>query len=262
MPFTISHAAAALPVHALSNSRLPLAALMIGSLSPDLVFYIPRSVEYDLSHSFTGLFTICLPIGLLIWMFFVRVLERPTLAWLPDQWRVRVAPTPAWSVRSLLVAAAAVVLGAATHLIWDSFTHSSTPVVDALPSFRNEVFTVGEFPIRFYYLLQLLSSVFGLVVLAVWALRIPRKPRLPDSECVPAMMPRPGYRDRWFALAFVGAMSVAVALLNLARYGALAPVDVMVFALLVGGMAGAAVGWTFMAVIIRLRSRQAGIAGV
>jgi hypothetical protein len=252
MPFTLSHAAAALPVHALSRSRLPLAALMIGSISPDLVFYLPKYVEYDRSHSFTGLFTICLPFGLMLWLFFVRVLERPTLSWLPDAWRLRMSPTPPITWRRLAIAAAAVVLGAATHVVWDSFTHSSTPVVDALPSLRHEAFTLGGVPVRFYFLFQLISSVFGLLVLAAWALLIPRKPELPSTECVAEAHPRVTARDRWFAVLFLGAMSCLFAALNVARYAALS-LDAVIFVLLVGGMAGAAIGWTLLAVVVRLR---------
>ena len=253
MPFTISHAAAAFPVHALGRSRLPLAALMIGSTTPDLVFYIPRYVEYDDSHSLSGVFTFCLPLGLLMWWFFIRILERPTISWLPEAWRTRITPTPRPDLRTWCWAALAVVLGAITHLVWDSFTHSQTPVVDALPAFRDAVFSAGGMPVRFYFLLQILSSVFGLVVLAGWALRIPRKPRVPASVEVPETQPAPSNRDRIVAVGFIAAMACVVAALNLFRYSHL-PVGAILFVVLVGGMAGAAIGWTIVALTIRLRS--------
>jgi hypothetical protein len=255
MPFTISHAAAALPVHALGRSRLPLAALMIGSVTPDLVFYIPRYVEYDNSHSLSGVFTFCMPLGLLVWWFFIRVLERPTLSWLPEAWRTRIAPTPRPDLRAWLWAALAVVLGAITHLIWDSFTHSETPVVNALPAFRNQVFSAGGVPVRLYFLLQVLSSVFGLVVLAGWALRIPRKPRVPLAVEVAEALPRPSNRDRFVAVGFIAAMACAVAALNFYRYAHL-PAGAIMFVVLVGGMAGAAIGWTLVALSIRLRAQD------
>jgi hypothetical protein len=253
MPFTISHAAAAFPVRALSKSRLPLAAIMVGSVTPDLVFYVPRYVEYANSHSLSGVFTFCLPLGLLLWWFFVSVIERPTIAYLPEAWRTRIAPTPTPGLRGWLAAALAVVLGAFTHLIWDSFTHSETPVVAVLPAFRAEVFQAGGVPVRLFFVLQILSSVFGLAVLAIWALRIPRRPRVPKAIEVPEAQPQPTNRDRFVAAAFIGALACVVAALNFYRYSHL-PTGAILFVVLVGGMAGTAIGWTILAMKIRLRS--------
>src|SRR5688572_18923373 len=123
MPFTVSHAAAALPLQALGNFRLPLAALMVGSLSPDFAYFVPDPWSDFQSHTLRGVFTFCLPAGLVAWLFFVCVLERRTLAFLPDAWRCRMAPSAKLSPRSLVLAAVGVVMGAFTHLAWDAFTH-------------------------------------------------------------------------------------------------------------------------------------------
>ena len=48
MPFTISHAAAVLP---LKKSPLPLAALMIGSMSPDFSYFLPMSLANTSWHN-------------------------------------------------------------------------------------------------------------------------------------------------------------------------------------------------------------------
>jgi len=105
MPFTISHAAAVLP---LSRTGLPLAALMIGSMSPDFAYFLPNGPGV-LSHSVPGLFKFCWPTALLVWVVFVQLLETPTLALLPDGWR-DVFPR---SARALTVRNFAL----ATHLI-------------------------------------------------------------------------------------------------------------------------------------------------
>lgn len=262
MPFTISHAAAAWPVHALTGKRLPVAALMIGSMTPDFVFYLPQMLEYDRSHSVSGLFTLCLPMGLLIWLFYLRVLERPTLSWLPEAWRTRMAPTGPLSSSVLVTGAVGVLLGSFTHLAWDSFTHASTPVVDAFPVFREELPVAGSLSLPIYFLLQLLSSVVGLVVLAIWALRVPRQQPLPEKQLVPAALPAPTHRDRWRTVAGIAVLALVVALLNRLRYGDIGP-NGNVFVLLVGAMAGGALGWTLAAVMVRIRSAQfASTAGV
>ena len=70
MPFTVSHAAAVLP---LKNSRLPLAALMVGSMSPDFAYFLPAALSArTASHSLPGIFLFCLPAGLCIWQLFVQ----------------------------------------------------------------------------------------------------------------------------------------------------------------------------------------------
>lgn len=254
MPFTISHAAAALPVSALSKSRLSLAALMIGSMSPDFSYLLP--VEYNRleTHSLVGLFSFCLPLGLAIWLCFVTVLERPTLAFLPDAWRTRIART-VLTPREIVMAALAIVIGALTHLVWDAFTHSSTPVVEAFPGFRDNYLDLGSLRIPVYYVLQIASSVFGLVVLGIWALNIRRRPRLPDDEQVSALTPTVNDFERFLAVMFVGASACAVGFFRVALTGAYVPLAGKLFLLLTGGIIGTGVAWTALAIAVRFRSR-------
>ena len=93
MPFTISHAAAVLPLRGFAKFPLPLAALMIGSLSPDLAYFLPGELGRVETHSFAGLFWFCWPVSIGLWLLFVRVLEQPTIALLPENWRTRFAPS-------------------------------------------------------------------------------------------------------------------------------------------------------------------------
>lgn len=255
MPFTVSHAAAVLPLQSFRNFHLPLAALMVGSLSPDFSYFVPDPYADIQSHTLRGVFTFCLPTSLLVWLFFVSVLERPTLAFLPDDWRRRIAPSARLSPRSLLLAAVAAIIGAFTHLIWDTFTHASTPVTNIFTPLRAPLFEAGGLTVRVYFALQVLSSVFGLAVLGIWARNIRKRPLLPDSHVVPAQFPQVSNFERWLAVMMIGAISCAVALLNLARFENLR-IDGTFFVLLIGGMTGAALGWTAMAVALRLGARD------
>ena len=172
MPFTISHAAAVLPLHARGRTRLPLAALMIGSMSPDFPYFTPWGLYLN-AHNFPALFWFCWPVGLAVWILFVRVVETPTLALLPDEWRARFTPSDQRFTASLLMrASVAVILGAATHVIWDSFTHAGTPVTKAAPFLRIVVFEIGSHRVPLFNLLQHLSTLFGLAVLSLWAWRL------------------------------------------------------------------------------------------
>ncbi len=204
MPFTISHAAAVLP---LQKTRLPLAALMIGSMSPDFAYFLPGEPLREHTHSIAGLFWFCWPVSVALWLLFVRVLEQPTLALLPDRWHARFAPSDREiSVKTLARASAAVILGAATHILWDSFTHRGTAVVDALPALHSVAFHVNGWRIRWFMVLQHLSSVFGLLALLIWAWR------LPPIHSFPRSLPSASHATRLWAVAILIAVSLTLAI--------------------------------------------------
>lgn len=245
MPFTISHAAAALPVKAL-NKRLPLSALMVGSMAPDFAYFLPWDIGRHDTHTLAGMFTFGLPAGLIAWLYYVLILERPTLGVLPDAWRTRVPPTAALDAGALLVASIAVLLGAATHLAWDAFTHSA-PLANVMPVLRDDLIASDGTYLPVYFVLQVVSSVLGLVALATWAWRIRNRPAVPRDQIV-ELMPRVSNDERYLAVLFLGVACVAGGFLGAAREGSL-------FLMLIGMMSGIAVGWSALAVAIRFRSR-------
>jgi hypothetical protein len=77
---------------------------------------------------------------------------------MPSGWAARVRAA-LWVLLALLV-------GVATHLLWDAFTHADGWIVDVLPAMRE---AVGPFSV--YRWLQYLSSIAGLMVVAIWAAR-------------------------------------------------------------------------------------------
>ena len=142
MPFTVSHAAAVLPLHRLSKGRLPLAAMMIGSMSPDFAYFLPMGLGRGSTHDLEGLFLFCWPVGLAVWLLYVRLLERATIELLPLAWRERVSRSDSeLSIRSLALVSLGVILGAITHIAWDSFTHANTIMTDTFPALSAELFT-------------------------------------------------------------------------------------------------------------------------
>jgi hypothetical protein len=252
MPFTISHAAAALPVHALSR-RLPLAALMVGTMAPDFPYFLYVRPEHFDAHSLSGVLFFCVPAGLAVWLYFVTLLERPTLAFLPDAWRTRIAPTTL-TTQTLLMAGLAVLLGALTHVAWDFFTHTSRPLMLALPGMHDSYLDFFGPRLPVYFVLQTVSSAFGLAVLAWWALNIRKKPVLEEQDCVPAFTPAVHAFERFLAVMFIAAVACVVALLEVLINGENSRSYVL-FSMLIGGMTGCALAWSFLAVAVRFRSR-------
>jgi hypothetical protein len=246
VPFTISHAAAVLP---LQKTRLPLAALMIGSMSPDYVYFLPGEPLRTATHSFAGIFWFCWPVSLALWLLFVRFLEQPTLALLPDSWHAKFVPSEQKiTATALALATAAVILGAATHVIWDSFTHRGTAVIEALPGLHAVAFHANGWRIRWFMVLQHLSSVVGLLVLMIWAWR------RPPVHSVPRSLPPVSHavRIRAVAILFASALGLAVTSYAL-NYDTWFMRRLFHFA--IGGMTGWALAWIAIAIMITWRAR-------
>ncbi|MEJ0087356.1 MAG: DUF4184 family protein [Pseudomonadota bacterium] len=255
MPFTVSHAAAVLPLGKLSRRTLPLAALMIGSMSPDFSYFLPGELAVLPTHTFAGLFWFCWPAGMAAWLLFVHVLEVPTLALLPEPWRSRIMPSdPTTTLIGIALASLAVVIGAATHVIWDSFTHRYTPVVDALPMLRTVVFKIGYEPIRVYKILQHLSTVVGFLVLTAWAWRLRRDPEVPAPASGKYSRPVTS-GTRLSAAFFLLATSGSFAITNYLLYADLR-FERRLFHLAIGGMSGWMLAWCVIALGMRWKWRR------
>jgi hypothetical protein len=249
MPFTVSHAAAVLPLHRLCRNHLPLTALMVGSMAPDFGYFFSHEASRLLTHGFAGLFIFALPAGLAVWLFYVAFLEKATITLLSDRWHTRFAHTDAITPQLVARAAVAIVVGAVTHLVWDAFTHRATFVTDAFPVLLRA--TPGAYWLPIYHLLHALSSLAGLVFLAGWARNLHR---LPAKSLI-----RPyeiGERVRLGALWFLAAASVAGAVLDWLPY-ADGPYDGQLFALAVGSTSGFFLAWCCIAVALRISARRA-----
>jgi hypothetical protein len=171
MPFTLSHAAAALPFR---RTRLIMSALVIGCFAPDFEYFIPFEHHSAFGHTLPGVFILDLPLSLAVLWIFHRYLKEPLAACLPASARARLQIEPrTLSIKSLSAFALVVVsilVGVATHIFWDSLTHSGHWLGHLVPSLNDHV-TLPIFGSRPWFgVLQYFSSAFGIVVLLVWAI--------------------------------------------------------------------------------------------
>jgi hypothetical protein len=171
MPFTVSHAAAVLPIPRFLGNRVSLSALIIGSMSPDLPYFL-RVFSGVFSHTLLGIIVLCLPLGLVCYAIFHGFCKRPATALLPDFLSARLATQVfehrLWPDKSISSVVFSIILGALTHIGWDAFTHHDTPLTVNVPFFQYAVFTLAGHPLYVYKLLQYLSSIVGLLVIAGW----------------------------------------------------------------------------------------------
>ncbi len=230
MPFTGSHPAAVLPF---LRTGLPPSALVAGSLAPDLPYYLPVDLGVR-THTALAVVTTDVLLGALLWVLWHGLLARPARAWAPRGLLVRLPDTATAGLRRRLdtpgrVArvAAALALGAATHVLWDEFTHPGRWGERTVPALAR---TWAGIPGTAWA--QELSGVLGALVLAVWLARWWR--RAPVQAAT-------SHRRWWLPWAVLAAVAAAAGAADAA--GAPDPRSAAVaFAFTAGGAAlGAAV---------------------
>jgi hypothetical protein len=169
MPFTLSHAAAVIPFR---RTPFVMSALVMGCFVPDFPYLISLSPRMFYGHTFPGMFVLDLPLALLaLWLFHAFV-KQPMLMFLSAGFRRRLRTSvnsfPFWPSERLSLIILSILIGTATHLLWDAFTHRTSWFYENWAFLRTnvELSAIGEMPM--YKLLEYVSSVFGLVVVAVW----------------------------------------------------------------------------------------------
>jgi len=172
MPFTLAHPAAALPLRGRLGRLGSTPALAVGAVIPDLPYFLPLGLSGAQSHSVAGLLWFCLPAGLVAWAAY-RVVVRPfavVLAPAAIAARFGLGGPLAWSWAGLRGAAVSVVVGASTHVAWDSFTHSTGSAVLAVAALRRPVHLFPGYTPFAFTLLQHGSTLLGLGILGYWGI--------------------------------------------------------------------------------------------
>ncbi|GHA83111.1 DUF4184 family protein [Cognatilysobacter bugurensis] len=181
MPLTPSHAAAALLLER-TWPRMPLAALVIGSMSPDFEYLLRLIPRGEFGHTPMGLLLFCLPVGLVVWGVY-RAWIRPMVHdLLPPGLSAGTAPRcdASWSAGAL-----AVLLGAVSHVTWDAFTHADGFFVGLLPPLASVALPAVLSGLRWYQLLQHASTAVGALVIAWVAVRWWRNHPAADRRFAP-----------------------------------------------------------------------------
>lgn len=166
MPLTPAHAAAAWPLSRVLPP-LPLDALVIGTMTPDFEYLVRMAPQGRTAHSLMGLLVFCLPVGVGVWIVY-RYVVRPALVTLfPEGLRTGLVARQS----SLVSVVAAILIGAASHSLWDSFTHFHGWGVRRVPDLLTIVHLGGRVYLPLYRVLQHASTIVGLIALVVWVWR-------------------------------------------------------------------------------------------
>jgi hypothetical protein len=203
VPFTASHPAAVLP---LLGTPLPASALVIGSMAPDVPYFVFGRPVGD-THTALAVVSTDLLIGAAVWLVWHGLFAGPALAAAPAGVRARLdgrvrvgVPVRLRSARDAVLAVLALVVGAATHVLWDEFTHG-----EGWGPAHLGVLRTGAGGLRGYDWAQYGSGVLGALVLAWWLRRWwVRTP--------PAPVPPSGPLARWVWPALLALAAVVGAI--------------------------------------------------
>jgi Domain of unknown function (DUF4184) len=174
---------------------------------PDLGYYLFYSNLARSAHSVLGSVLVCLPVGLALWGIF-HLLRKPLCFVLPQPHRgalTAFAVTPlSLRPRTLIAAGVSVLLGAWTHIVWDSFTHNRTWVIKQVPLLQESVFRVSTLEFPWYFILQQLSTLVGAgILIAAYCLWLRLHRGLVTN-------PSTGADDRWRYLLLVALAALAL----------------------------------------------------
>ncbi|WP_426107084.1 DUF4184 family protein [Massilia sp. TSP1-1-2] len=206
MPFTLCHPALVIPLHRHAGRLTSLPGLVIGSMAPDFVYFCSLGVTGKFSHSVPGILIYCVPAGAAVLAIYYALMREPLLAWLPQALSSRMeqqVPTPWYSARAVRIVLISLIIGAASHIFWDAFTHADTPIVHRFSLFRSFI-TVGGHDIALFKVLQQVSNLLGLIVIASYIVAWCRR-TAPDGVHRAHL----STRQRFLSLAAVGAAAAA-----------------------------------------------------
>jgi len=207
MPFTVSHAAAVLPFR---RTRLPWSALVIGSFGPDFQYFLRMNYTSRAWHDYPDVLLYCLPFTVFVFFLFHTVIKRPIAGLLPEfvQRRLMLDRDP--YPRGLLdtgLLLSALLVGIATHLFWDSFTHRLSFPWRHITALRVQFHAPFLGYVFGYEFAQYCSTVGGLTILGIAFILWYRK--TPPKQAVTSRL---SIGEKVAIWLIISATSVAVAL--------------------------------------------------
>ncbi|WP_130804411.1 DUF4184 family protein [Acinetobacter ihumii] len=162
MPFTLSHAVLAPPIAKLTRHTLPVAALAIGCMTPDLVRLFTDE-NITISHEWSGLIIPNLLLGLgfcLVWYLLYRPVLYQWLALQDDLNFKSLHQFCGFAIACMV----GIMVGCVTHIVWDGLTHDDFRTF-AFQDFLGQalVFFGRTYPVHRF--LQLATSIVSLPIL-------------------------------------------------------------------------------------------------
>jgi hypothetical protein len=202
MPFTLSHPAAAIPF---LRTRLVPSALVIGCMAPDFEYFLHFAPEGGFGHTFPGVFLFDLPAAFVVLWLFHAYAKEPLYTWLPEsvQRRIQLGPAalPVRNIAQFALVLLSILIGVATHILWDSFTHQDFWPYHHWQFLHRTVELPVYGPMEYLRVLQHGSTVVGAAVLLLWFWFWFRRTAPIEPETAP--YPRKNHRAALFVICIL-----------------------------------------------------------
>lgn len=175
MPFTFAHPVIAIPL----KKRWPVifngTALVFGSMAPDFEYFMRFDAQGNVGHTLAGLFYFDLPLVLIAALLWHYIIKKPLIMSMPNffQYHFKQYLNDKWGIRSLLACLSFLIsalVGIASHVFWDAFTHESAFFVLRMAFLSSNLGILGV-TVPVYKILQHGSTLLGLLVIFAFILK-------------------------------------------------------------------------------------------
>jgi len=186
MPFTFAHPAIVMPINRVLGTKLSLSGLVIGSMIPDFEGFLLVTDIKTYSHAWHGMFWLDLPLGFAIAFLFHNLVRNTLIDNLPAFFRKRLigykkldwnrfCKEHFWNILLSMF------IGIFSHLVWDDFTHSGSFMTRHIP-FLQQWYYIGGKPYPMYKILQISTSVLGILVVIAGVTTMPVQKDIPKRK--------------------------------------------------------------------------------
>src|SRR6185312_3706812 len=145
---------------------------------PDFEYFLRMRVSSAYSHTWGGLFWYDLPLGLIAFLLYQWVVKDKLINHLPAGINrcfshYQNALPKSTSLVYVIVVVISILIGAASHILWDSFTHPAGYFVKHHHILKHKV-VIANHSVAFYNMLQHISSAVGAVIVIFSIHRLPK----------------------------------------------------------------------------------------
>lgn len=186
MPFTISHAAALIPLKRW-KIKVSTTAFVVGSVVPDFENFLLLRHTDKFAHTLPGVFLFDFPAALFFCFAFHLLLKGLIIDILPDFYRSRFEPYrnvnwPEYCYENVVLVVRSIFLGIVIHMFLDGFTHDHGIFIQAFPILKYNIPWLDHKPVFFVF--QVVLSFLGIVLLQWQIAKMPSFPTIKRCSSV------------------------------------------------------------------------------
>jgi hypothetical protein len=213
MPLTFSHPALVLPAKYLPERWVSMTGLIVGSVTPDFEYFMRMRVESIYSHTWAGMFWFDLPLSFLLTFIYHSIVRNSFISNSPLFLKRRLSPYMDFDWikylrHNFFKVIICLLVGIATHIFWDAFTHPHGDFVKMIP-YLKETATIDGVHLPYYRILQYISTIVGGIIVFYAIMKMPQAAEYAKSN-------HPVYY--WFIVIGTGIVAANIRLLAGVHY--------------------------------------------